>query len=476
MHDIVIFNDGLASLEQRLQMIERAQHTIDVEYFLFDPAEGSARLIIQALMAKARQGVQVNILVDGLGILLKLDKYLAAEFARVPNEKIQLKLFNKSFIWEQKRNHRKHLIVDGKIAGIQEVISGGRNLEDKYFDLDPRYNFMDRDAWVRGPIVSDIKETFDLLWNDPTFATSSELGPLLEQIKIPKKKPQFARGGRGSQGNRSQVKAAEEKLSKAQAARRIVTVTAEDRSLRQKYKFWSAKQAKRLGRFRGPVTYVSDYFYRGPWGGIKKNLVIWDCIKKVLNETSESLIPESPYMVLGAESFREMHKLKHDGELPVQIVALTNSPRSTDNKLTSTTFFGLSDDVARAGGRVLVYNGDVPSHIRHLVPPEVRGAKWGTHAKTMIFDNTETAIGTFNMDPRSKNLNLESAFYFPRNPKLAEFVVGDVRDRMVQSYEFFIVEDGVTKKQFSDCEQLKTLECVMLRLQRPLGFIFKRLL
>src|SRR6188508_162725 len=60
----------------------------------------------------------------------------------------------------QHRSHRKLLIVDG-----ETVLTGGRNIANEYFDLSNRYNFLDSDLEVSGPIVKTVLESFDVYWN-----------------------------------------------------------------------------------------------------------------------------------------------------------------------------------------------------------------------------------------------------------------------------------------------------------------------
>jgi phosphatidylserine/phosphatidylglycerophosphate/cardiolipin synthase-like enzyme len=60
----------------------------------------------------------------------------------------------------QHRSHRKLLIVDG-----ETVLTGGRNIANEYFDLSDRYNFLDSDFEVSGPIVKTVLGSFDVYWN-----------------------------------------------------------------------------------------------------------------------------------------------------------------------------------------------------------------------------------------------------------------------------------------------------------------------
>src|SRR5262245_7871197 len=62
-HRLTHFDQGAASFYRRLELIASAKKSIELEFFIYDVDEAS-RLLTQALMRKAREGVQVRILVD----------------------------------------------------------------------------------------------------------------------------------------------------------------------------------------------------------------------------------------------------------------------------------------------------------------------------------------------------------------------------------------------------------------------------
>ena len=62
-HRLTHFDQGAASFHRRLELIQSARKSIELEFFIYDVDE-AARLLTQALMRKAREGVQVRILVD----------------------------------------------------------------------------------------------------------------------------------------------------------------------------------------------------------------------------------------------------------------------------------------------------------------------------------------------------------------------------------------------------------------------------
>src|SRR5690606_27474268 len=76
---------------------------------------------------------------------------------------ITVRYYNKASLLRAKaqyRNHRKSMVIDGK-----EAVLGGRNIADEYFDLSHEYNFVDRDIWIKGEIVSAVTQSFQEVWD-----------------------------------------------------------------------------------------------------------------------------------------------------------------------------------------------------------------------------------------------------------------------------------------------------------------------
>src|SRR6476469_2575287 len=168
-HAITHFDQGAASFNRRLELIAAARRSIALEFFIYDEDDAS-RLLTQALMKKAREGVQVRILVDFSAPVFQLKP----AYARLLGEAgVKVRYYNTSAVYRlisiQHRSHRKLLIVDG-----ETVLTGGRNIANEYFDLSYRYNFLDSDLEVTGPIVKTVLQSFDVYWNSP-LATDPEV-------------------------------------------------------------------------------------------------------------------------------------------------------------------------------------------------------------------------------------------------------------------------------------------------------------
>jgi putative cardiolipin synthase len=159
-HTITLIDDGLASLAERIALIDKAKKTLDLEYFIYE-LDLSSQLITRKLIAAAKRGVKVRLLVDFSAPVFKLKPQFARELRQ---HGIDIRYYNTTsllrFISVQHRSHRKLLIMDGT-----SVITGGRNVGDDYFNLSPHYNFLDSDVLIEGEVVAAILKGFDRYWN-----------------------------------------------------------------------------------------------------------------------------------------------------------------------------------------------------------------------------------------------------------------------------------------------------------------------
>jgi cardiolipin synthase len=152
-------HDAFAAIEQ---MIEGADEYIHLLFYIWKTDETGQRLR-DALVEKARQGVEVRVLVDGVGSP-DFEKKLAAPLleagARVgiflpPTYLARRPTFNF-------RNHRKLVVVDG-----EEAFTGGMNVGGEY-----EHNWHDLAIRVRGPAVQQLHTIF---LDDWFFATDENL-------------------------------------------------------------------------------------------------------------------------------------------------------------------------------------------------------------------------------------------------------------------------------------------------------------
>jgi phosphatidylserine/phosphatidylglycerophosphate/cardiolipin synthase-like enzyme len=162
-----------AAYGSRLALVEAAQKTLDLQYYAIH-ADASAERLLLGVVAAARRGVRVRVLLDDFHSTGKDAQVMRLAFE--PN--IEMRMFNpvagarSSAFWRmvsalsdfsrvQQRMHNKLFIADNAMG-----IAGGRNLGDAYFGHDTSGNFVDLDVLAAGPIVRDLSRSFDSYWNN----------------------------------------------------------------------------------------------------------------------------------------------------------------------------------------------------------------------------------------------------------------------------------------------------------------------
>lgn len=160
-NEVNIYTEGKDKFTNLIMDIREAQKFIHIQYYIFRLDE-LGNLIINELKKKVDEGVEVRILVDGMGsktIKKKDIKYLkslgikVAVFfpRRVPLLSIRINY----------RNHRKIVVIDGKIGYV-----GGFNVGNEYVNKGKQFDYW-RDTHIRmkGNAVNELSKRFILDWD-----------------------------------------------------------------------------------------------------------------------------------------------------------------------------------------------------------------------------------------------------------------------------------------------------------------------
>ncbi len=163
MGEIEYYDSGEGLFSAIKEALNGAENFILVEYFIIAHGKMWGEML-EILLKKAEQGVQIRILYDDFGCMTTLppsyDKYLASL-----HENIRALAFNKVVplfaVRMNNRDHRKILVVDGKVA-----FTGGVNLADEYIGEKRRFgHWKDSGVRVRGVGVRSFTKAFFDLWN-----------------------------------------------------------------------------------------------------------------------------------------------------------------------------------------------------------------------------------------------------------------------------------------------------------------------
>ena len=155
---------------QMLAAIEGARKSVRLATFIFHKDQSGKRFIA-ALSAAQKRGVEVRVLVDGLGAGFPW----SPAYEQLRREGVTAARFMHSLLpWKMAflnlRLHKKILAVDGELAFV-----GGLNIaDDNVMAMKTKQPVTDHHFKVRGPVVNEIERVFDEDWQ---FATGERLPP-----------------------------------------------------------------------------------------------------------------------------------------------------------------------------------------------------------------------------------------------------------------------------------------------------------
>lgn len=385
-HQLTLIDDGPTSLAKRLQIIDEARESLELEFFIYD-VDLASRILTQRLIQKAHEGVRVRLLIDFSTAPSELGPAYAAALRA---EGIDVRYYNVVqpylLLSVQHRSHRKLLLADGKVA-----ITGGRNMGDEYFHISQSFNFIDSDVVVEGPIVQSLRDSFEMYWNSP-FAAEPKAPGLLA-------------------GNQARAR---DFVTRGERDDRIAAFITEH----------SPDLLSRLISHPCPdVTFVTDF------PGVEQaNRRVFQVLSQVFLEAKHRIIGESPYVIIGPGGVEVLDLLATRG---IESTILTNSLRSTDAFYTVSALYSTLPRLARTKLTLRAYDGtaatgslDIPLPVTH---------RWGLHAKRAVIDDNTVIIGTYNVDRRSANLNSEMIVICRNSPALAQQMLSSIQSRMAHS-------------------------------------------
>lgn len=432
-HQVTILSNGLSALEARLQMIERAQKSIDVEYFIYR-TDTSARLFTQALVKKAKQGVKVRVLLDTFMVVKDLNPFYTHEMEK---NGIEVKYFNKagplSIKYGQYRNHRKLLAIDGK-----EAITGGRNIGDEYFDLSNEYNFMDRDIYMKGEIVKSIDKTFTDFFNYEASARRARPERPNRRDYSYENPAARMNGSAAKPMSRYNydVKKWEEKVKEAEDF--IATPVADANMIRSNAKNFLASQHSGVC---SKLSFESEYPIIGK--ETKSKRILKYGLFERIKLAKESILMESPYFIINEELGQALDSALNK---KVDVTLLTNSLNSTDAIYVYANFDSHVMEWINKGFEPYIFKAERPASYP-IIDSKAGSARFGIHAKTFVFDGKDIIIGTYNVDPRSANYNTEMIIACEDSQELAQVVSDSIHSRIDESFHLNSKED-VKKREF----------------------------
>jgi len=384
------------ALRWRLALIDEARESIDLQVFIWSNDE-SGRLLLDRIMAAAKRGVRVRVLVDDY------HKDCAdrdtAMIASMPN--IQLRRFNPGRVRKglfgrtlqmstqfrqlNRRMHNKQLIADGCWA-----IIGGRNIGNPYFGLSKKYNNRDMDLLISGEVVREIAAGFDEYWNSETAY------------------PGEAMAGGG----------AEQQVEKAIG--KFESVLGEDRKLIDQTRIpakpvdWADAFSLLPGRM---VTGSADSYQDSPEVKDDRGVRLVDQLNQLQLEAQESCII-SPYMIPSKEQLARFTRLVKEEKRRLRV--LVPSMESNNHTMVHSHYKKYRKKLIDIGVELYEFRGQPSESLRtDSDTPPVRAEFISLHTKAFVLDRRWVLLGSLNVDPRSIKINTEHMLVID-SPALAE--------------------------------------------------------
>jgi len=391
---VYILEKGEEALIGRAWLSKHATTSIDIQYFIWS-TDNIGILAAEQLLLAAERGVKVRVLVDDL--LVDAEDQTLLLLSAHPN--VQIRIYNPNLsvgvsLWDRlfnaasdfrginQRMHDKTAIFDG-IAGI----TGGRNMADEYFDFDHEYNFRDRDALLLGPAVRDMEENFEEFWISDLAVPVEDI--LAGSLRIPTDE-QVKRRARELHAYAADPVNFEPEIRQA-----IADIP---KYFPQLLKAMSWEDVNFISDVPGKNSGES-----GLQGGGESTRALIDAIKRA----EKSILIQSPYLIMPKGGIDLFRKLVAQG---ISIRISTNSLASTDNIPAFSGYYKQRDELLEAGVELFEFKPE-PGIQAELLERYPRLAEkkpiFALHAKSMVIDEKIIYIGTFNLDPRSANLNTE---------------------------------------------------------------------
>lgn len=385
------------ALMSRVVLADHAEHTLDLQYYIF-ANDATGRLVAQRLLAAADRGVRVRLLLDDINVDDQIDMLDALDSH--PN--IEVRLFNPfgtrarsglgkaaQFVLDGSRlNHRMHnksFIADNTVA-----IVGGRNIGDDYFDAGDSTHFRDLDLIAIGPVVRQTSQAFDAYWNcDAAYPVKAFSGEHPGHLELATLRQQLGKEAR--------------KFAQSDYAQATLEQLPHGPS------------GDRPGKwFWGPATLVADQPAKIDTDEDDPSLRIGPDIKALLDSARHDVELISPYFIPGDEGTEFLTGLASRG---VRVQVLTNSLASTDEPAVHAGYSRYRLPLLRGG--VQLYELRPAPGAKQPATDAGKSSGVSLHAKAIVVDSHEVFIGSMNMDERSRLLNTEMGIIVDNAPLAA---------------------------------------------------------
>ena len=419
--------DPIEALAARLRLIDKAEKTLDLQYYIWDNDKVGA-VALHALIRAADRGVKVRLLIDDNNAKQTEGIFLA--LAQHPN--IEVKLFNPyrfrkyrgiDMVLDLKRinrrMHNKSFIADHKVALI-----GGRNMTNQYYNVSDSYQFSDVDVMLVGTAVNDISNSFDDYWNhDYAYAVQEVVKQKSHRLSYESLKQQL-----DEHYKKVTVQNYLDLTSNSQAIDSLINRDIALDWVKAEVVKDSPDKIKSKAKKQEHLNFQLINHLEKP----EKNI---DLI--------------SAYFVPEKKGAKILSELAQDG---VHVRVLTNSFKANDVAVVHAFYGKYRQNLLENGVELYEFlpaldKDDLDKHTEDLAKKakvNIKGlSRSSLHAKLMALDEKQVFIGSFNFDPRSAYLNTEIGVLL-NSPTLARSVHSTM-DQNLSKYAYKLVLNAENK-------------------------------
>jgi cardiolipin synthase C len=428
LQDAVVAHPGLSGiygLERpqdafvaRVVLARGADRSLDVQYYIWH-GDTTGHLLLEELWKAAERGVRVRLLVDDNGVA-GLDRSLSAMDS---HPRIEVRLFNPfvnrrlrvlgyvtDFSRLNRRMHNKSMTADS-----QATIVGGRNIGDEYFGAGQHLQFADLDVLAAGPVAGEVAAAFDLYWNsDSAYPAASIIGAT---------RPDDV----------SALQAMFAEVRSSPAATGYLEALQETRMMQQ-------LEAGQLPMHWVPVKVIYDEPTK-ILAKAQQSELLMSRLMDAVGQAQHELDLISPYFVPGERGTEALAAYPKRG---VRLRIITNSLAATDVGAVHAGYAKRREPLLRAGARIYELKPDFVdrSKAQEKAKKGTGSSSASLHTKTFSLDRSRVFVGSFNLDPRSVNLNTEMGVVI-ESDELAGAVSGYLdQEAQRRAYEVRLVQNG----------------------------------
>lgn len=369
-------NQGNDALLGRIALIESAEKSLDLQYYIYRSDETS-QLMTWRLYEAAKRGVRVRLLLDDMQ---KRNDAGMAELNAHPN--IEIRLFNphqyrdarvfalaSDFERLNRRMHNKALIADSVSA-----IVGGRNIGNEYFSFESNVEFGDFDVMLFGEVVTQTADQFDLYWNSIYAVPMEWIVPEADKV--------------ADRAIQAQVR----------------TLELEEKFSTGPYNFKELDLYEELQQGN-----LKLYWGKGEvWFDLPDKIATQESqlianLGELLENVDSSFVLISPYFVPTESGTKALTDAAKRG---IDITIVTNSLASNDVFAVHGWYAKYREDLVKAGIKLWEVKASAKIKSKWSLTGSSRAS---LHAKLMMIDENKLFVGSMNWDPRSAELNTEMA-------------------------------------------------------------------